>query len=227
MDGVFLAEAVIAAAPAVLRVACRPSDGVALALRCGARIRATDAVLAHAENAAEVLPTLPEHVRVLARTRMAASAGQPEMRRERNEAPSLSPGHEPLRNPETGPGSAFRLSIAPQKKTQCRIRGGAPAEEKNPDMASALTALKQYGKNGGDEAAPAKQLGNIRISLVRQSRSGNLEVVDEFCLPAKDAARPAADPLAEAERVLKSGGTEEERWAALLKVLSPETKLPM
>jgi bifunctional DNase/RNase len=48
-DGVFLAEAVIASSSTVLRVDCRPSDGVALALRCDARIRATDAVLACAE----------------------------------------------------------------------------------------------------------------------------------------------------------------------------------
>ena len=80
VDGIFLAEAVISTGSTITRVDCRPSDGVALALRSGARIRATDAVLAYAEESADVLNALPEHVRLLAKSRL--------MREERRQAPA-------------------------------------------------------------------------------------------------------------------------------------------
>jgi hypothetical protein len=231
VDGVFMAEAVISADSTLLRVDCRPSDGVALALRCGARIQASDAVLAHAESAAEVIRSLPEHVRILARTRMSASPGQPK----NGDSPFFPAAREFFRNPESGKGQTAAEPVpSPQRNRQYRIRAvSAPQEEKIPDTAPTLTVLKRYEKDArpNEDAAPVKQVGNIRISLVRQTQTGNLELVDEFCLPTKNAPKTSpslpADPLAEAERILKNGGTEDERWAALLKVLSPETKVPM
>ena len=71
-DGIFLAEAVVSTGSGIMRADCRPSDGVAMALRCGARVRATESVLAYAEDIVDVLNALPEHVRLLARSRLLA-----------------------------------------------------------------------------------------------------------------------------------------------------------
>ncbi|MDR2077288.1 MAG: bifunctional nuclease family protein [Desulfovibrio sp.] len=231
VDRAFKARIVVATDAALLRVDCRPSDGVALALRCGAMIRAAEAVLAHAENAAEVISSLPEHVRLLARARMTLPGNQLEIQRKNDPHPALSPPRDFLPEPKFEKEDSAPQGSPPQKNQQFRIRAAPASRGKIADAASVLAALKQYGKDPGDAppAIPAKQVGNIRISLVRQNHSGTLEIVDEFSLPSKNAAVSATppDPLAEAEQILKNGGTEEERWAALLKILSPETKLPM
>jgi bifunctional DNase/RNase len=222
-EGDFAAEMAIGANSAVLRLNCRPSDGVVLALRCGAPIRAAKAVLAGAEDAAGVISSLPEHLRILVLSRMSSPAGQPEDSRTSGGFPQPRQGLSP--NPE--PGHRADPGSAPLKGRQSRSVPILPL--KAPDQAP--SALSGQGKDVKSNltAIPTKQLGNIRISLVRQNHSGHLEIVEEFCLPAKSAVKdvPPAENLAEAEAILKNGGTEEERWAALLKALSPETKLPM
>ncbi|MDR2161862.1 MAG: bifunctional nuclease family protein [Desulfovibrio sp.] len=179
-DGVFVAAAVLVAGASLLRVDCRPSDGVALALRCGAAIQAADEALAHAENLEEALRALPDHVRLLARTRMAAPV--------------------PVRA-ATGEGGP----VAPQR--------GSPLAP----LFSAVATLRQTGKSAAGDDPP----GGIRISLVRQTRAGDLEFLDEFRLPAPKT------PEVRAQQLCRGGGAEEDHWAALLKALSPETKILM
>ncbi|MDR1359675.1 MAG: bifunctional nuclease family protein [Deltaproteobacteria bacterium] len=210
----------IAANSAVLRLNCRPAEGLALALRCGAPIRAVSSALAKAQDAAEVIASLPEHLRLLALSRMRDSAGE-----DAGAEQSLTADRQgPSPDPDSGQGRGAWPSFGPPKDRPGRsvpiLSGKAP--EADPAL------LKAQGQDAEAEikAVPSKHLGNVRISLVRQSHTGRLELLDEFCLPVKSAA-PSEEHPAEAEEILKNGATEEERWAALLKVLSPETKLPM
>lgn len=64
-DGVYIAEAVISAPSGEVRIDCRPSDGVALAVRCNAVIRAKKSVLVYGDKMETVLANLPEHLRAL------------------------------------------------------------------------------------------------------------------------------------------------------------------
>jgi bifunctional DNase/RNase len=65
-NGIYYAEILLVGNAGPVRVDCRPSDGIALALRCGATLRASPAVLAHARDMEAVMASLPLHIRALA-----------------------------------------------------------------------------------------------------------------------------------------------------------------
>ncbi len=71
-QGIYFAEAVIETSTGTARMDCRPSDGIALALRCRAKVRATSAVLAHVKDMSTVLTQLPAHIRTLAEAALIA-----------------------------------------------------------------------------------------------------------------------------------------------------------
>ncbi len=80
--GVFYANAVIATDSGPITIDCRPSDGVALAVRSGAPVRCSQEVLCHAKESEAVLKALPEHIRLLAYASLQASThvhAQPSM----------------------------------------------------------------------------------------------------------------------------------------------------
>lgn len=79
-------------------------------------------------------------------------------------------------------------------------------------------------------AKPEKAAPTIRISLIRQHPAGEPEVLDEFLFPSSGIPREvlASLSLSQAEvKAVGNAGSEEDRWATLLRILSPETKVPM
>ncbi len=69
-DGIYMAEAVINSPSGKVRIDCRPSDGVALAVRCGASIKASKKVLEGASNITDVLAQLPDYIRQVVESNM-------------------------------------------------------------------------------------------------------------------------------------------------------------
>ena len=88
-------------------------------------------------------------------------------------------------------------------------------------------------KNDSSAASQAKSekaAPTIRISLVRQHPAGEPEVLDEFLFPSSGIPKEvlASLSLSQAEvKAVGNAGSEEDRWATLLRILSPETKVPM
>lgn len=77
---------------------------------------------------------------------------------------------------------------------------------------------------------PEKAAPTIRISLVRQHPTGESEVLDEFLFPSSGIPREVLASLSLSQAEVKAVGnasSEEDRWATLLRILSPETKVPM
>lgn len=81
---------------------------------------------------------------------------------------------------------------------------------------------------------PSPQAGikapTIRISLVRQGNEGEPQTLDEVLFPASGIAKEALDGLSLSRDEVKAVGnapSEDDRLATLLRLLSPETKVPM
>jgi len=161
----YIAEAIVSHAGGQTVIDCRPSDAVAIALRCGAPIRATKAVAALAQDIDDVMAILPQHVRAIAATKL---AGRP-------------PGNVPA-NTESDLGQLF---AALERSAARRLTADAP---------------------------PAKpKAPRIRVTLVQHTPD---QMLTGLGLSAQ-----------EAEAV--SGAPAEDRWGMLLRLLAPETKVPM
>lgn len=82
----------------------------------------------------------------------------------------------------------------------------------------------------GDADGEGGKAPSIRVTLVRQRGKGEAEVLEEFQLPVMGVSKDVLSGLGlsrtEAEALGKEG-SEEERWAMLLRMLAPETKVPM
>lgn len=216
VDGAFIAEAVIDHPGGRARVDCRPSDGIALALRCGAAIRATSAVAAHAEDIDAVMATLPEYVRALAAAKLATLPEKPET------------------------GSLARLPLAIEAALKARSRDINRDAQRNLISAARKMLAEESAGTGafsGQNAPPEAEAGakrlaglpQIRVSLVRHKSGGEAEIVDEFQIPSSGLPKEVIASLGltgrEAEAV--NSASDEERWAMLLRMLSPETKVLM
>ncbi len=274
-NGTFFADAVIATADAALRLDCRPSDGVALALRCGAHVRASEAVMHMAENLADVLETLPDHVRTLAMAKIAAlaMAAGAAVTRDSTLPGATAAGkdandfsHVPLvveaalaaRAKIAGNGKKLMITSAGRTvpfngdhKDDTDSPSSAPAAsgptvfgaievergKNTPQETSAKPAKARVkifvpdahaaGKSPASPAPDPARTPTIRLSFVRQGEMGEAEMVEAFQIP------PGGFPLEILEimaPMLSRPGenvSEEERWAALLRLLSPETKVLM
>ena len=282
VDGVFIAEAVLSTGSTIIRVDCRPSDGVALAIRCGAMLRATRTVLSYAEDMEEILGALPEHVRLLARSRMvyspsalqrirrqATGKGAPASVRQQEISPAVeaalavsdkfrgkevkSPWTETFLDKELfleEPGDAGAyLEIRPEDLTKLLLEAAKPEVLEKPvqDGKEELALLEEMEAEAADIRAAARALKkqaefsqargkgaagsgpSVRISLVKQKKDGQVEVLDAAEITAKPAS--GGDVIlrmrADAEKAAFAELDEDERWAALLKVLTPETKAIM
>lgn len=283
VDGVFIAEAVLSTGSTIVRVDCRPSDGVALAIRCGALLRATKSVLSYAEDMEEVLGALPEHVRLLARARMASSpsALQRVRQRVKGKKPAATVRQQEIppaleaalavsdkfrgKNAKgpwakaapdkklslNDPGEADSyLEIRPEDLTELLLEAAKPEplektardgkeefklledmEAEAADIRAATRVLKKQAESSQPKEKPVRANGgpSIRISLVKQKRDGQVEVLDA----AEITARPATgeDRILQMRADAENAGLidldDDERWAALLRVLTPETKALM
>ena len=230
VDGIFLAEAVLSTGSTITRVDCRPSDGVALALRSGARIRATGAVLAYAEESADVLNALPEHVRLLARSRlMREEARQIFAAQEECDTPIPLAVKAALAVSDKYLGVAGAERRAPARDAGTLPSGGIALEDMEAeaaDIRSVAQALKRQAEAlaSGRRVTVGPQGASIRVSLVQQKSSGEMEVVDTAEITAKPRQAPVIGPTISE---MRENMNEDERWSALLKVLTPETKALM
>ena len=200
-NGVFFAEAVFSTHTRLVRLDCRPSDGIALALRCGAVIRAAEPVLAHAEDIVAVMESLPEHVRTVAAAKLTA---------------------ETMRAAKTGIADFSRVPLV--------VEAALAAKDKFAQE-DARSALRRAALKMREAEELAARSPNIRVSLVRQGIKGESEVLDEFQFPVADIPKKVLNSLVvpplESGDTGETGGTDDERWAVLLRILSPETKVLM
>lgn len=225
-DGVFSARAIFTHEGANVRVACRPADGVAMALRCGAPVRCAEALLSYAESIDAVMAALPEHVRTLAAAKLGEQGGRvaPEWlrvplaveealaARARNGAAS---SHDELVS------VARRMMEEDDERRRSGTRG-----DRRPPRILVEPGPDAPGRKNTELSVRGPQ---IRVTMVRHSVKGEAEVLDEFEAPADGIPREVLVGLGlnrkEAEVV--SRAAEDERWATLLRLLAPATKVPM
>lgn len=245
-NGIFLTEAVLARGNSLSRVPCRPSDGVALALRCNAAISASEDVVAHAEDIELVMAQLPEYVRTLAVAKLAALPRKD----------GLSPlGRIPMAIEEAlhmgaaQPGghqeliSVARKMLEEEQAKAARDSGYRSLEkiirEPVKDRAASQAPAKDAPKTSPQSvtfvpASPEKKgsvikVQPIRITVTPNKRKPGGGALDELPHPGtgmskEDLARLGLTPP-EAEAF--QDASAKERWATLLRMLAPETKVPM
>ena len=254
-EGEFTAELVLKTPAGLSRLACRPADAVALALRGGAMIRMPASLLVHAEDMDAVMGSLSEYVR--AAIESAPSGGAPAESAsapvwtvpqdtrahiisaakkildqqglhdalEKLLAEVAAPPAEPapkmrLSKVEVKVGSISRKNAPPEGIPDRRNPGGASAGQNGPGM------LRPFDEDGAENPRRPR----IRVALVRQGDKGEAEVLEEFQIPADGIPRDVLASLglsrSEAE-ALGRESSDDERWAMLLRMLSPETKVPM
>lgn len=213
IEGAFIAEAVIDYPLGRLRLDCRPSDGIALALRCGALVRASSAVLTQAVDSAAALGALTEEDRRLMEAKL-----------EESRAGGARSGHVPesvkqalqARERVIDPEARQRIiSVARKMLTdEGREAKSADAPEQGADAPRSVAAAV---------------LPTVRVSLVRQKKGGETEIMEEYQVPAEGLSREIAAGLGISgrEAAALNAASDEERWAILLKMLMPETKVPM
>ena len=117
------------------------------------------------------------------------------------------------------PGGVIRVSVGK------REIAGADGREQ--------AVRSRFGAAGvapGEGDAVPHNGPRIRVALVRQRGKGEAEVLEEFQVPAagipKDVLASLGLSRSEAE-ALGRESSDEDRWAMLLRMLSPETKVPM
>ena len=241
-DGEFSARAVFANNGANIRVACRPADGVVLALRSGAPVRCAEALLAYAESIDAVMAGLPEHVRTLAAAKLGEQGTRdvPEWLRV-----PLAVEEALAARARNGAVSAHDELVSVARKMleedDERRRSGTAADRKGPRIIlepktivitpekAKASGAQPSDPSGPSGAHPSVRAPQIRVTMVRHTGKGQTEVIDEFEVPAGGIPRDVLASLGlngkEARTV--NGASEEERWATLLRLLDPETKVPM
>lgn len=214
VDDAFIAEVVITHPNGTARVDCRPSDGIALALRCGAAIRASSAVLAHAGDMAAVMAGLPEHVRTIAALKL-AQLTQPG----KGIADKLPPILENALAMRKNTTETTRQNLISVAQKMLEDEHFPLQRSKTPAPAQPAPAPPKFGI-----ATP-----QIRVSLVRQKKGGEAEIVNEYHIPAAGLPKEvvASLGLSGKDAAALSAATDEERWAILLNMLAPETKVRM
>ncbi len=259
-EGAFVAEAVLEGVLGEVRVDCRPSDGVALALRCGARISAADEVLAHAEHIDMVMANLPEHIRALVAVKLnalraegrasaviasvkeaAAYVGRKEdphrevlsaarkMLEEEKALKKAEPPTEPLK-PVDEASAAAEEARAPRIILEEEIVLVKQNLAEPSDNNTGQSSPDASGSHSIVLSGPGKPGPTIRISLVRQHAEGEAEILDEFLFPSSGIPREVLGSLSLSQAEVRAVGnalSEEDRWAALLRILAPETKEQM
>lgn len=235
VDGAYIAEADIQIDNRQVKVDCRPSDGIALALRCGARIRAAEIVLEHSEDIDQVMAALPEHVRTIATAKLAdlALADMDKRKQtmpaaveqalsikiragENNELVSVARQmleNEARRSEDSREVESFLQDA--ENRSPKRIKVDAPSPVAKPNVRRA-PVVKING-------VPVPQ---IKVAVMRQSIDPEPALKGDLHAPGNDMSDKTLTALGlsrrEAEAVL--GAPDNDRWAMLLRLLAPETK---
>ncbi len=254
-----IAEVIVAHAGGRAIIDCRPSDGIALALRCGAPIRASSAVLSRARRMNEVLAGMPEHVRAMAAAKLAL------LRKDFS--------HPPVGQTEQGGDPATRIPKAVEAALSAKFAAtGKDArrelisvahkmfeEERSKEKTALAAGLEQLslalakaaprglGRNEplaqeqGKAALPGPQgigerrarfeIPQIRVALVRHTSKGDTELMSEITVSPANTHIPVALltglGLSPREAEAVNDASDGDRWAMLLRILAPETKVPM
>lgn len=211
----FLAQAVFAHNGTHVRVACRPADGVALALRSGAPVRCARFLLDQAESIDAVMATLPEQVRALAVAKFSEQGGR--------DTPDW-----------------LRVPLAVEEALAARARKGAKtAHEDLVSVARKMLEEDARWRSGvqAERCAPRVQENTkkiarapqIRVTMVRHTGKGEADIINEFEVPAGDIPSEVLTGLglSRKETEAVNDASEDERWATLLRMLAPSTKVPM
>ena len=122
-------------------------------------------------------------------------------------------------------------SILPVPAPKVSVTPVAPKQTEQRDGSATVEAVVVPGQTivlpgpQGGEKSPT-----IRISLVRQSPENAAEAIGEPLFPDTDIAREALNGLSlsrDEVRAVKNASSEEDGLITLLRLLSPETKVPM
>ena len=247
VEGAYIAEAILAHANGRAVVDCRPSDGIAIALRCGAPILASSAVASQARDSGEILQLLPEHIRASADAKLSAlyaetvqaaprapRAVQAALAAMRNDPRRelISVAHKMLDEERAREKVAIAMGLeqllaALEKSAPRRLKVDAPMPEaQGPDRREADSPPRDAEERRANLRPP-----QIRVSLVRHTEGGKTEVVNEFTVPQTNIHIPAAAlaglGLSPREAEAVNDASDDDRWAMLLRILAPETKVPM
>lgn len=261
------------------RLECRPSDGISIAIRCGAGVKISPDMASQAEDLETVMPALSEDLRTIVAAKLLSLRDDAGLAPLRDSllfsALKTTRGHirksmveisRKLIKQSRAGGSLTALSGADPQAPAPTIEGAvknytaqavAKREKAEPPAAknSGLPAPRlqpqppaQQQDEDDDDAAtveavvvpgqtivlPSPQGGGksptIRISLVRQGAEAEAEALDEQLFPSAGLSREALGSLSLSRDEVKAVGnarSEEDRLATLLRLLSPETKVPM
>lgn len=240
-QGAFIAEALLAAPDGTMRVNCRPSDGIALALRCGAAIRASEKILEHTEDIALVLSRLPQNVRSLIAARLAGLS-----REEKGSGAGLQAKDDKTQGEKTLEASLLSV-LGGEDDTASPAQGGTADAEKDSGMSALCNLSFDTGrliikekrqpqrKLSGNEALRGKSAPGIRaipkqvrISLVQHGGKDDAGTFDEFIVPLASMSHEILTGLDSTPQGGRTGDEpDEERWMDLLRILTPGTKVRM
>ena len=202
VEGVYSAEAVLSHRGRESVINCRPTDAIAIALRCGAPIRAAVAVTALARDIDEVMAILPEHVRAIAAARLEEAT------------------------PRNLPSNLEQLLAALGRAAPAVGQQGQQSAQPNVQHDIQIGAPPESGEGRADPEIP-----RIRVALMRLTSDGKTKIMNEFTVPQQKIHIPdrllAGLGLSPREAEAVSGTSDDERWAMLLRILAPETKVPM
>lgn len=256
----FIAQAELSHTGGRTSVDCRPSDGIAIALRSGAPVFASGEVTARARDINEVMAALPEHIRSIAAAKLIAAASRPASvfsdvqkiddarglpripravedalsarlaateRDSRKELISVARkmiGEERAKNREDFAAGLEQLLSALEKTPARRLKIDAPMPE-----VTQRTDEQTVPHEGGDHRSGLRA-PQIRVSIVRRAVDGKKEGAGDI---SAGKTVPFFEPVLagfglstrETEALRNAKG--DDRWAMLLRMLSPETKVLM
>ena len=256
-----MAEMVLKTPSGFIRVPCRASQGILLALRCRALVRLSKQLLPHAQSVEEALGPLPKFLPPVVAAKIlelrtvsgatpddslraslvesALAAGNrhpdPEARQNIINAAKkilveqgLDKGEVVFEEPGlagNSPASENSEGEAPRKLPKVEIKlvsvstaNGKPRIITSRDIADASTDEK-----------PTPGDPRIRVSLVRRNDENEAETLEEFHIPADGIPKEVIDSLglSQSDAAAVNKAPAQARWATLLRILSPETKVPM
>lgn len=230
------AEVIIHNGTTLKRVPGKAADAIALALSAGVVIRASTKLLAKAEDFHSGV--YPEYAEVLGELGLEkkvkpAFRAEDSSDKDMDEYMSLAMKAalavtESFQKKETGTA---------EKKSETRAESGIKDDDVTEYLkegkAVAELLLRQAeslvgGKKEKSSRVKTPKITNVKISVVRQSKSGEMEVVDEIELD--DVPVQRGHPPVSLLNTVAGGevkGRDEEYWSNLLKMLTPETKVLM
>lgn len=237
--GAFIAEALLSTPSGTTRVNCRPSDGIALALRCGAAIRASEEILEHTEEIALVMDRLPRNVRTLISARLAELFREEKVsgagllaKDDKTQGEKAVEGLPVIGGKGGTDAPARDKTVSVEKKFERAAVHNLSfdigriiiEEKKQPQRKSSGNGVVRRKSAPGIRATPQQ----VSISLVHHGGKGGGGTFDEFIVPLASVSHEVLTGLVSTPQDgWTSDESDEERWMDLLRILTPGTKVRM